>query len=522
MFKEILFNQEARDKILKGLNITAQAVGSTLGPKGQNVIFEESSFPTITKDGVTVANQIFLEDKFENMGVMLAREAAENTNREAGDGTTTTVCLLASMVNEANKYIATGMNPILIKRGMDQALEIVLKSLQEQIKPIRTDEEKLQIATIAANNDEKIGKMIYDVIKKVGIDGVVTVQTSSNLETEVEYVKGTKLNQGFQVHLFINNPKKLSVEVQNPVIILCTDSITNQDQLVPLIEKLVLSGRRNMVLLANTIEGSALAFLAQNHMLGKFSCVPVKLPSFGDYQKDLIYDLATLTEATVLGLEDTKKIEDATPEDCGTCETIIIDRDSTIISGGKGDISKRIAETKGLFEKEKDLFKISKLKDRLGRLTGSIANIKVGGASETEQTEIKYRIEDALNATKSAIEEGIVEGGGVALLKASEFNIQDKSKEISAGKMIVYNSLREPIRKIASNAGMNGDSIADKVLDIEKGYNALTNNFEDLFKSGVIDPFKVVKNEITNAVATAGILITSGAAIVIKPEKKNG
>lgn len=519
MFKEILFREEAREKIIKGLNIAADAVGSTLGPRGQNVIFEDSSYPTITKDGVTVAQQVLLKDKFENMGVMLAREAAENTNREAGDGTTTTVVLLQSMVNEANKYIATGMNPILIKRGMDKALEVVLDSLKKQVRLIQTDKEKLNIATISANNDSKIGKLIHEVIEKVGVDGVVTVQNSNNLETEVEYVQGTKLHSGFESHIFINDRKRLSVEIENPTLIFCTDSITTQDALVPLIQRLIGAGKREMVLFANNIEGSALAFLIQNHLLGKFRCVPVKLPSFGDYQKDLIYDLAALTNAQVLGIEDAKKIEDAYPEDCGICETIIIDRESTIISGGPGDIQSRIDETKALLEKEKDVFKVSKLRDRLGRLSGSIANIKVGGASETEQTEIKYRIEDALNATKSAIQEGIVEGGGVALLKSSQFDSIGANKEEVAGMDIVKNALRQPLQKIVSNAGINGETIANKILDTGKGYNALTEEYGDLFSMGIIDPFKVVKNEIQNAVATSGILISSNTAIINKEEK---
>lgn len=523
MIKEILFDQEARVKILKGLNITAKAVSSTLGPKGQNVIFEESTFPTITKDGVTVAQQIFLEDKFENMGVMLAREAAQNTNREAGDGTTTTVALLASIVNEANKYIIAGMNPILIKRGMDFALNTVLDSLKGQVRQIKTDEEKLQIATISANNDKEIGEMIHTVIKNVSTDGIVTIQTSSNLKTEVEYVKGTKLSSGFQSGVFINNSKKLSCEIQNPTIVICSDNLTNQSQLIPLIEKLVVSGRKNIVLFANAIEGSALAFLIQNHIMGKFTCVPIKLSIVSDYHKDLVYDLATLTQTTVLGIEESVKIEDANLEQCGICEDIIIDRDSTIVSGGKGNIDDRILEVKTLLEQEKDLYKIEKLKNRLGRLTGSIASIKVGGASETEQTEIKYRIEDALNATKSAIEEGIVEGGGVALLKCSnDFTVKDVfyNQEFGAGVRIINHSLREPIKAIVFNAGENGDTVADKVLETGKGYNALTGTYVDLFEEGIIDPFRVVRQEIINAVATAGILITSGAAIVNKVENK--
>jgi len=525
MYKEILFDEDARKKILEGVNIVAKAVNSTLGPRGQNVIFEESSYPTITKDGVTVAQQIFLEDKFKNMGVMLARECAENTNREAGDGTTSTIVLLQSMVNEANKYIVAGMNPILIKRGMEVALKQVLIDLKEQTKEIKTDKEKLQIATISANNDEEIGKIISEVINKVGVDGVVTVQNSNVPKTEVEYVKGLQLNSGFESHLFINDHRRLSVVMENPAIVVCTDVIINQDQLVPIIERLVMSGKRQIVLFADKIEGSALQFLVQNHLLGKFTCVPIKLPSLGGYGRDLTYDLATLINATVLGNEDAVKLEDAEVEHCGICENLIISRDKTIVSGGKGNIKNRIEETKTLLKTEKDIYNREKLKNRLGKLTGSVANIKVGGASETEQTEIKYRIEDALNSTKSAIKEGIVEGGGIALLKCSllpvSFNNKHGDKELDAGISIVYNALNKPLQTIVENAGENGEAITSKVAETGKGYNALTGKYGDLFQMGVIDPFKVVKNEIQNSVATSGILITSGAAITNKPEKND-
>jgi len=521
MYKEILFDEEARKKILTGLDIAAKTVSTTLGPRGQNVIFEESIYPTVTKDGVTVAQQILLEDKFENMGVMLAREAAENTNREAGDGTTTTIVLLQALAEEANKYIAAGMNPILIKRGMDLALEQVVGMLKKQVKELKTDDERLQVATISANNDEQLGKLIHEVIKKVGTDGVVTVGTSNTLKTEVEYVKGTKLESGFQSHVFMNNRKRLAVELERPTIIVCTDNITSQEQLIPLIEKLVTSGKRQMVLFANSIEGPGLAFLAQNHMMGKFTCVPIKMASFGDYAKDLVYDLAALTCATVIGEEDVVKLEDAGVEHIGTCEQIIITRDETIISGGHGDIAERILETKALLGEETDTFNIKKLTDRLGRLTGSIANIKVGGASETEQSEIKYRVEDALNATKSAIAEGIVEGGGIALLKC-DVSYKATNREMQAGIDIVKSALSKPLRKIVDNGGESGEAVMGKVLNDKTGYNALTGEYGDLFKMGIVDPFKVVNNEITNAVATAGILITSGAAIAIKPTKKDG
>jgi chaperonin GroEL len=514
-FKEILFGQDARTKILNGVNITNQAVSSTLGPRGSNVIFEDSSFPTITKDGVTVAQQVFLKDKFENLGVMITREAAENTNREAGDGTTSTVVLLNSIFSEGHKYIVAGMNPILIKRGMDFALQKVLEVLNSQSKEIATSKERLQIATISANNDEKLGELIHEVIEKIGTDGVVTVQTSNASKTEVEYVQGTKIDSGYESHVFINEPKRLTSVLENPNIIITTDPIHYQAQLIPLIQKLIAAGKRDIVLFADKLEGQALQFLVQNHLLGKFTCVPIKMPSFGDYRRDLIYDLAALTNATVLGIEDAKKIEDADIEDCGTCETIVTGRQFTIISGAKGDISKRIDEVKGLLEDTKDTFKVEKLKERLGRLTGSIANIKIGGASETEQTEIKYRIEDALNATKSAIQEGVVEGGGCALLRCiNKIDIKSQGKEFDAGVEIVKKSLVMPLKTIVNNGGGNGEAVVGKVLESKVGYNALTEQYEDLFKAGIIDPKKVVKAEITNAVATAGILLTSSTAIV--------
>ncbi len=535
MYKEVLFDEQAREKILKGVEITAKTVSSTLGPRGTNVIFEESVYPTITKDGVTVARQIFLEDKFENMGVMMTREAAENTNREAGDGTTTTIVLLEAMVQEANKYITTGMNPILLKRGMDFALENILKSLSKQVKEIKTEKERLQIATISANNDKKIGQMIIDIIKKVGVDGVVLVKNSNSSETEVEYVKGTKVDGGYCHPIFINDYKRLTINVNNPKIILCTDEIHNHSQILPLIEKMIATGHKEMILFAKKIEGAALAFLAQNHMQGKFTCIPVEMASFGGYQTDLIYDLAALTNAKVLGLEDIDRIENGDPEHVGTCGNIVIGRDSTIISGGEGNIKDRIKEIKSLLEDQDDLFKIKKLNERLGKLTGSVANINVGGASETEQTEIKYRIEDALNATRYAIKEGIVEGGGVALLKCMKLlpNEIEKAlgtivsskkanvnKEFTAGIEIVYNSLKKPLEKIAINSGKSGEAIVDRVIETNNGYNALTEEYGDLIKMGIIDPYRVIQKEISNSVATAGILITSSAAITIKPEKE--
>ena len=521
MYKDILFNQDARNKILEGVSITARAVGATLGPRGQNVIFEESSYPTITKDGVTVAQQVFLEDKFQNMGVMIARQAAENTNREAGDGTTSTIGLLHEILQEGHKAVASGMNPILIKKGMDYAMEKVVDLLEKHSKKITTDEEKLQIATISSNNDEEVGEMIVSVLNKVGENGVVTVTTSNALKTEVEYVKGMKLEQGYQSHIFINNAEKLEVELKNPVIIIVEDDIAYHSQLVPIIKQILEDGKKEMVLFANNIDGEALAFLISNRLQGKFLCVPVKLPSFGGFQEDIVYDIAASVGASVLGENATKKIEDATLEDCGSAEHIVVSKYDTIITGGNGDIKERTAQVKTLLKEEDDLFSKEKLKERLGRLTGSIAKIKVGGASESEQAELRYRVEDSLNATKSAIAEGIVVGGGCALLNCyDELEVESRDREFDAGVEIVRKALKSPLRIIAENGGQSGEEIVGKVLDHGKGYDALTEKYTDLLKDGIIDPTKVVRNEIQNAVSTAGVLLTSDVAIAIKDIKE--
>ncbi len=524
MNKILLFGQDAREKIKKGVNVLADAVASTLGPRGQNVIFEEGrgSIPVITKDGVTVAQQVSLEDSFENMGNLIAREAAENTNREAGDGTTTTIVLLREIFNEGYKAITAGMNPVLLKRGMDEALKEIVSNLDKQAKKITTDGQKEQVAIISANNDSEMGKMIASVIKEVGQDGVVTVSSSNNLKTEVEYIKGTKLNSGYESHLFMNDQRTLSAVMNDPEIIITTERVTMSSQISPIIQKCLAAGKKNMVLFADVIEGQALVFLVQNYLQGKFTCVPVKTPSYGGYQRDLIYDLAALTEATVLGQQDAKRMEDAELTDLGNAKTVIIGRESTIISGADGNIKNRIKEAKALLAEEKDIFKKEKLRQRLGRLNGKIANIRVGGASDSEQLEIRYRVEDAVNATRSAIEEGIVEGGGVALLRAYLFigGKETGTKEEQEGYRIIVESLKAPLRKIVENGGLAGDSVVAKVLEGKLGYNALTNKYEDLFKTGIIDPKKVVRNEIINAVATAGILLTSGCAIAIQPEKK--
>ncbi len=839
MYKELKFNEEARSKILKGVNTVADAVASTLGPRGQNVIFEDTSFPIITKDGVTVAQQVFLEDKFENMGVMLTREAAEKTNRIGGDGpqplyskvltpngwvtmgdietgmkicgsngtvqtvlgvfpkgekevyevefsnnrvveccedhlwsiktndgtekvmttgeildsgiyrnvdgyshykyytpvsiaefnkkelpidpytlglligdgslsgtgqielslglakehvigkiklpegasmkvryidnknyfrikitglkesltklglygtksdskfipldylynskenrlellqglvdtdgyvnsrglveystvskqlnddivelfrglgrrvhsylmerknnesysnksiyriselmgykfgdkiidirktgkmeemqcikvsnpdsiyftdnyimthnTTSTVVILQNIIQEGFKYIASGMNPIFIKRGMEASLSKILEKLSEIKKNINTREDRLNIATISANNDKELGELIVDVIDEIGENGVVSITTSNLLETEVEYLRGTKLDSGYKTPIFIDDHKSLSCTMNKPVVIMTTDEITQSAQLVPLFDKLLKAGKRDMLLFADEIDGQALAFIIQNYIQGKFRCVPVKMPSFGAFQKDIIQDFAKLVEANVLGEAEGKKITEGTIEDCGKVEKAVINRDKTMITGGNGDVSSKIEEIETLLKSEKDHFRIEKLKDRLAKLTGKAANIKVGGASDTEQTEIKYRIEDALNATKSAIEEGIVEGAGTALLRSSNIDFESNGREYDAGFKLVLEAAKAPFKRIIKNGGENADAIVGKVLDGNDSYNSLTMSYENLFESGVIDPAKVVREELTNAVSTAGILLTSSVAIASIEEKK--
>lgn len=521
MYKDVFFGDQARKQILEGVNSVAYAVCATLGPRWTHVIFTDgNSYPTVTKDGVTVAQHVFPKNKLENMWVMMAREAAENTNRAAGDGTTSTISILQALTNEGYKYVSAGMNPVLLKKWMDAACNMWVELLNGLAKDVATQEDKLNIATISANNDPELGKLIVEVVDTIGKDWVITVTTSNLLNTEVEYLNGTKLWGGYETPVFINDPKRLSCELEKPVIILSSDRISTQAQLVPLLEKLLKADKRKIVLFAEDIEWQALAFLIQNHILGKFTCVPVKFPSYAGYQKDLMFDFATLVQGRVLGDEQGKKTIDATLEDFWTCDKIIITRDNTLVTGAKGDISNRIEEVKTLMEWEKDHYRTEKLKERLSKLTGKAANIKVGGASDTEQIEIKYRIEDALNATKSAIEEGVVEGAWTALARCSQLiDLEEGSPEFNAGVKIVKNAMTAPFKRIIKNWGDNADAILGKVLESTDSYNSLTMKYENLIESGIIDPVKVVKNELINAVATSWILLTSSVAITAAEEE---
>ena len=521
MYKEVLFGSNVRSKILKWVNTVGDAVTSTLWPRWTHVIFEDSSFPVITKDWVTVAQQIMLEDKFENMWVFVAREAAEKTNRNAWDGTTSTIAILQAILNEWHKYVEAWMNPVLIKRGMDEASKVIVELLEKKSKNVISEEEKLNIATISANNSKELWELIVSVINEVGKDWVVTVTNSSNENTEVEYVKGTRVESGYAHPAFVNDAKRWVNEFSNPAIIVCDEDITQQNQVIPLAQMLIANGKTNAVLFASSIEWSALAFLIQNHLMGKFTIVPVRLPSFSSYQKDLMRDLSSLTNAKILGENQAKTLKTASIEDVGSCENLVIGRNYTIISWGKWNIEERIEEIKSLLETETDTFVKEKLKDRLGKISGKVASIRVWGSSVTEQTEIKYRIEDAINSTKSAMEEWIVEWAGTTLLRCStEMEITPESPEFNAWVEIVRNAICKPFKKIIENGGWNADAIMWKVLESWVWYNSLKNCLEDLFVAGIIDPKKVVKNEVINSIATAWILLTSSVGIATVEEKK--
>jgi len=526
MPKELLFGEQARKKIKEGVDQVADAVKSTLGPRGQNVVFESRPSLVVTNDGVTIAKEIDLKDKFQNLGVKLVREAAERTNDEAGDGTTTATLLVQSMVTDGLKYIATGMNPMIMKEGMKEAGAIVIKKLKELAKPIKTKEEKKQVATISANGDEEIGTIIAEVFDKVGKDGVISIQDSNTPDLSYEIVNGLQWDNGLVSPYMITNQEKLRAELKEAHIVITGDELATEQQIIPMVEMLIGEGISKFVLIAKSIEAAALQFLVVNRLQNKFHCIAVKAPSFGDYQIDMLRDIAALTNGTILGKDFERKLEDITIEDVGKADQAIIGRHEAVISGGHGDITKRVDEIKYLLEEFKeDLFKKEQLKSRLGKLTGGVGAIKVGAFSEAEKKEKKYRVEDAMHATRAAIEEGIVPGGGVALLRATfDPGIRADNQEIQIGQRIVQKALKAPLYQIALNSGVDSaDSIVEKVLANEKdnfGYDARTGEFVDMIKAGVVDPVKVVRNAIENAIATASIILTTNTCITTIDEEK--
>jgi chaperonin GroEL len=529
MAKVIKFGIEARTKMMNGVDILTNAVKVTLGPKGRNVVMDKSyGAPRTTKDGVTVAKEIELEDKFENMGAQMVKEVASKTNDNAGDGTTTATILTQAIVKEGLKYVTAGMNPMDLKRGIDKAVEFVIEKLKTSSKKVKTNEEVAQVGTISANGDQSIGDMISKAMQKVGNEGVITVEEAKGFETELDVVEGMQFDRGYLSPYFVTNTDKMITELDNPLVLLVEKKLANLQDMVPLLEAVVQAGRPLMIV-AEDVEGEALATLVVNKLRGGLKVVAVKAPGFGDRRKSMLEDLAILTGGQVISEDLGIKLENVKISDLGSCKKVKIDKEnSTIVSGGgkKGDIEarcnqirKEITETTSDYDKEK-------LQERLAKLAGGVAIIKVGGATEVAVKEKKDRVEDALNATRAAVEEGVVIGGGCALLYASLKlgEVKVKGDDRQAGVEIVKKALQAPIRQITANAGVDGAVIVGKLIEGNKptqGYDAQTEDYCDMFAKGIIDPTKVVRSTIQDAASIAGLLITTEAMIADKPEEKD-
>ncbi|MCS7184048.1 MAG: chaperonin GroEL [Patescibacteria group bacterium] len=531
MAKSILFDDKARVKILKGINKLANAVKITLGPKGRAVILDKGyGTPTITRDGVTIAKEIELEDKFENLGVELIKEVASKTNDTAGDGTTTATLLAQVLINEGLKNVAAGVDPIGMQKGMERAINLVLEELKKISKPISGKEDYAHVATISAR-DEAIGKLIAEVIEKVGKDGVVTVEEGQTIGINYELAEGMQFDRGYISPYMITNPEKMEAVLEDPLILITDKKISAIHDLVPLLEKIVQGGRRPILIIAEEIEGEALATLIVNKLKGILITVGVKAPAFGDRRKEILQDIAILTGGQVISEELGLKLENTDLHQLGEARKVIITKDNTTIVGGKGrkeEIEKRIAQIKKQLETTTSEYDKEKLQERLAKLSGGVAVIKVGAATEVQQKELQHRVEDAVAATKAAIDEGIVPGGGVALIRTiSQLDklIEDLSKdEISQyiGASIVRKAIEAPLRQIAHNAGMDPSVVIEKVKEGKEayGFNAATLKYEDLMKAGIIDPTKVTRSALQNAGSVASLLLITQCVVADLPEKK--
>ncbi len=527
--KIIQFDQQAADSILRGVNAMANAVKVTLGPKGRNVIIEKSfGSPVVTKDGVTVAKEIELEDKFENMGAQMLREVASKTSDVAGDGTTTATVIAQAIFREGLKMVAAGHSPIELKRGIDAAVAVVVAELEKISKPTRDRSEIAQVGSISANNDEEIDNILADAIDKVGREGVITVEENKTLDTVLEVVEGMQFDRGYLSPYFVTDPERMETSFDDPVILLHEKKISNLKDLLPVLEQVAKLGRP-LVLIAEDIEGEALATLVVNKIRGTLNVAAVKAPGFGDRRKAMMQDMAILTGGQVIAEELGIKLENITLNDLGKCKRMVIDKDNTIIVDGGGkkkDIEARCTEIRNQVENTTSDYDREKLQERLAKLAGGVAVVKVGAATESEMKEKKARVEDALNATRAATEEGIVPGGGVALLRAQPAlkGVKVANEEQKAGAGIVERAIEEPVRIIAQNAGREGAIIVDKVRS-EKGafgFNARDEVFEDLSKAGVMDPTKVVRTALQNAASVAALLLTTEAMIAEKPDDSDG
>ena len=528
--KDVKFGVDARDKMLRGVDILANAVRVTLGPKGRNVVLDKSyGAPRITKDGVTVAKEIELEDKFENMGAQMVREVASKSSDFAGDGTTTATVLAQAIVKEGSKAVAAGMNPMDLKRGIDLAVEAVVEDLKKNSKKVTSNEEIAQVGTISANGDVEIGKFLADAMKKVGNEGVITVEEAKSLETELEVVEGMQFDRGYISPYFITNADKMRVEMDDAYILIYEKKLSGLQELLPLLEAVVQTSKP-LVIVAEDVEGEALATLVVNKLRGGLKVAAVKAPGFGDRRKAMLEDIAILTGAQAISEDLGIKLDKVTVNMLGRAKKVVIEKENTTIVNGAGkktDIEARIAQIKAQIEETTSDYDQEKLQERLAKLAGGVAVIRVGGASEVEVKERKDRVDDAMHATRAAVEEGILPGGGVALLRASEVlkKVRTQNDDQKTGVEIVRKALSWPARQIAINAGEDGSIIVGKILEKDQysyGFDAQNGEYVNLVTKGIIDPTKVVRAALQNAASIAGLLITTEAMVAERPKKESG
>ncbi|MFW6192746.1 MAG: chaperonin GroEL [Gemmatimonadota bacterium] len=530
MAKDLKFDSQARQSLKAGVDKLARAVKVTLGPRGRNVVLEKSfGSPTITKDGVTVAKEIELENKTEDIGAKMVKEVATKTSDEAGDGTTTATVLAQAIFRDGLKSVTAGVNPMALKRGIDKAVEQVVENLREISVETTGKKEIGQVATISANNDPEIGDFISDAMEKVGKDGVITVEEAKGLETTLETVEGMQFDRGYLSPYFATESESMEAELEEPLILIHDDKISNMNDLLPVLEKVAQQGRPLLVI-AEDIEGEALATLVVNKLRGTLKVCAVKAPGFGDRRKEMLRDIAKLTGGQVISEELGLQLENAVLSDLGEADRVVVDKDDTTIVGGRGsddDIKGRIQEIRTAIEKSTSDYDREKLEERLAKLSGGVAVIKVGAATETEMKEKKARVEDALHATRAAVEEGIVPGGGVALLRSQSVldGFEGADEDETIGVELVRRALEEPLRQIAHNAGAEGSIVVERVRqndDLNWGYNAATEEYEDLVKAGVIDPTKVTRTALQNAASIAGLMLTTECVVVTREDEENG
>jgi chaperonin GroEL len=526
--KDVRFDTDARNKMLKGVNILADAVKVTLGPKGRNVVIDKSfGAPRITKDGVSVAKEIELEDKFENMGAQMVKEVASRTNDEAGDGTTTATVLAQAIVKEGMKSVAAGMNPMDLKRGIDLAVSKVIETIKSAAREVKDSDEVAQVGTVSANGEAAIGRMIADAMQKVGNDGVITVEENKGLETDTEVVEGMQFDRGYLSPYFVTNPDKMSAELEDCLILLHEKKLSSLQPMVPLLES-VIQSTKPLLIIAEDVEGEALATLVVNKLRGGLKIAAVKAPGFGDRRKAMLQDIAILTGGQVISEDLGMKLENVTMDMLGTAKKVVIKKDDTTIvdgAGEKAEIEARVTQIRQQIEETTSDYDREKLQERVAKLAGGVAVIRVGGMTEVEVKERKDRVDDALNATRAAVQEGVVVGGGVALVQGAKAldGVSGENSDQDAGITIVRRALEAPLRQIAENAGVDGSVVAGKIresADNAFGFNAQTEEYGDMFKFGVIDPAKVVRTALEDAASIAGLLITTEAMVADKPAKE--